>query len=254
MITVSELYKKLDAVIPSSLSCEWDNDGLMCCPRPDRICHRLLLALDVTEAIVDRAIREGFDTILSHHPLIFRPIGALTDDSAVPRKLIKLVENGISVLSFHTRFDAVEGGVNDALAKALGLRNVRPFGNEGEEMGRIGEVDPCTLAEFAQTVKAALGAPAVLAAGGLPVRRVALVGGSGEYFIGAAKRAGADTYVSGELGYHRLSTATEDGLNLVEAGHYYTENVALPALAALVRDIDGEIDVTLAKSCDIQAY
>ncbi|MBO4979059.1 MAG: Nif3-like dinuclear metal center hexameric protein [Clostridia bacterium] len=254
MITVSELYKKLDAAIPSSLSCEWDNDGLMCCPKPDRVCRRLLLALDVTEAVVDRAIAEGYDAILSHHPLIFRPVGALTEQNAVPRKLIKLVQSGISVLSFHTRFDALSGGVNDALAKALGLRNALPFGNEGEEMGRIGEVEPCTLAEFAQRVKAALGAPAVLAAGSLPVRRVALLGGSGEDFIGAAKRAGADTYLSGELGYHRLSTATEDGLNLIEAGHYYTENVALPALAALVRDIDAEIDITLTGSCDIQAY
>ena len=252
MITVSELYKKLDAAIPSSLSCEWDNDGLLCCPRPERTCRKLLLTLDVTEAIVDRAIAEGFDAILSHHPLVFRPIGALTLESAVPRKLIRLVENGISVLSFHTRFDALTGGVNDALAMALGVKSPLPFGNEGEEMGRIGEVEPCTLAEFAEKVKKALGAPAVLAAGNRPVCRVALLGGSGADFIGAAKKAGADTYLSGELGYHRLSAAIEDGINLIEAGHYYTENIALPTLAALVGQADSSIEITFAESNEIQ--
>ena len=254
MITVSELYKKLNTAIPSSLSCEWDNDGLMCCPNPDRACHKVLLALDVTEAIVDRAIAEGFDAILSHHPLVFRPIDTLTPEKSVPRKLIKLVQNGISVLSFHTRFDALDGGVNDVLAAALGLKNARPFGNEGEEMGRIGEVEPDTLPAFSKKVKTALKAPVVLAAGNLPVRRVAILGGSGADFIGAAKKAGADTYVSGELGYHRLSTAIEDGMNLIEAGHYFTENGALSALAALVRQADGEIGITTADSNEIQVF
>lgn len=253
MITVSELYQKLNTAIPSSLSCEWDNDGLMCCPNPDRACRKVLLALDVTEAIVDRAIAEDFDAILSHHPLVFRPVGALIVEKSVPRKLIKLVQNGVSVLSFHTRFDALAGGVNDVLATALDLKNTAPFGNEGEEMGRIGEVDPTTLQAFAQKVKTALNAPVVLAAGNLPVRRVAILGGSGADFIGAAQKAGADTYVSGELGYHRLSTAIEDGMNLVEAGHYFTENGALLALAALVKQADGEIDVSVADSNEIFA-
>lgn len=248
------LYQYLEERIPRELRCEWDNDGLMCCPVPDRPCRKLLLTLDVTEAMVDRAITEGFDAILSHHPLVFRPVGALTREAAVPRKLIKLIENGISVLSFHTRFDALDGGVNDALAMALGVKNARPFGNEGEEMGRIGEIDPCTLPEFAAKVKKALGAPVVLAAGNLPVRRVALLGGSGEDFIGAAKKAGADTYISGELGYHRLSTAIEDGINLIEAGHYYTENIALPALASLVGGIDSSIEITFAESIEIQSF
>lgn len=253
MITVFELYQKLNAAIPSSLSCEWDNDGLMCCPDPDRACRRVLLALDVTEAIVNRAIAEGYDAIVSHHPMVFRPVGALTTEKGVPRKLIKMIGNGISVLSFHTRFDAVEGGVNDVLAATLGLKDPVPFGPEGEEMGRIGEVEPCTLKEFAKKVKSALNAPTVLAAGNLPVRRVAVLGGSGSDFVSAAQKAGADTYVSGELAYHHLSAAIEDGINLIEAGHYHTENPALHALAALVKQADGEIELTVTESNEIQA-
>lgn len=253
MITVSELYQELDRAIPASLSCEWDNDGLMCCPVPSRQAKKVLVALDITERIVDRAISEGFDVILSHHPLIFRPVRSLTTENAVPRKLIRLIENGVTAMSFHTRFDALAGGVNDALAEALGVKNTRPFGNEDEEMGRIGEVDPCTLSAFAEKVKKALGAPAVLFSGEMPVRRVALLGGSGEDFVDAAKKAGADTYVSGDLAYHQMSEARECGINLIAAGHYYTENPSLPYLAALVKAADSGIAVELAESIEIQA-
>ncbi len=253
MITVSELYQELDRAIPSSLSSDWDNDGLMCCPKPTKPAEKVLLTLDITENIVDLAVREGFDVILSHHPLVFRPVRSLTPDTAVQRKLIRLVENGIAAMSFHTRFDAVEGGVNDALAEILGVKTPRPFGNEGEEMGRIGEVAPCTLSEFAEKVKTALRAPVVLASGDLPVRRVALLGGSGDDFVDAAKKAGADTYVSGDLGYHLLSEAGENGINLIAAGHYYTENPALPHLASLVKKADSDITVKIAESNEILA-
>lgn len=251
MITVSELYKALDAAIPRSLSCEWDNDGLMCCPDPNRPVKKILVVLDITEKMVCRAMEEGFDVILSHHPLVFRPIPSLTTESPVPRKLIRLAQNGISAMSFHTRFDAVNGGVNDALAAALGLKNTEPFGNEEGELGRIGEVEPQTLETFAKSVKAALGAPAVAVAGDRPVHRVAVLGGSGDDFISAAKKAGADTYVSGDLAYHNMTDAHENGINLIAAGHYYTENPSLPYLAKVVREINDQIEITLADSVEI---
>ena len=252
MITVSELYEKLDRAIPRSLSCEWDNDGLMCCPNPQRPVKKVLLALDITEKMVDRAIDEGFDVILSHHPLVFRPITSLTTEDPVPRKLIRLVQNGIAAMSFHTRFDATVGGVNDALAAALGVKNTVPFGNEEGEMGRLGDVEPMTLSDFAQKVKVALGAPSVFAAGDRPVQREALLGGSGSDFISAAKKAGADTYVSGDLAYHHMTDARENGINLIAAGHFYTENPSLPYLAKLVTSADADIEITLANSNEIQ--
>ncbi|MBR4872828.1 MAG: Nif3-like dinuclear metal center hexameric protein, partial [Clostridia bacterium] len=133
-MTVSELYRFLENKIPKSLSCEWDNDGLMCCPDPAREVKKVLFALDITEAVVEMAIEKGCDVILSHHPLVFRPVKALTTEGGVPRKLIRLVQNGISAMSFHTRLDAVCGGVNDILAATLGLENVSAFGPEGEQM------------------------------------------------------------------------------------------------------------------------
>ncbi len=254
MISAMDLYRSLDRAIPRSLSAEWDNDGLMCCPLPEKSVKRVLVTLDITERVIEHAIRGGFDVILSHHPLVFRPVKAIDPQNAVPRKLIALIQNGICAMSFHTRFDALVGGVNDALADALDLQDAEPFGNESEQpMGRIGNVAPCTLTEFSEQVKKALGAPFVLSVGDLPVRRVAVLGGGGEDFISAAKAAGADTYLSGRLGYHQMSEAKENGINLIEAGHYYTENISLPRLASLIKKADADIVTEIIASNEITA-
>ncbi|MEE1115696.1 MAG: Nif3-like dinuclear metal center hexameric protein, partial [Clostridia bacterium] len=126
-MTVKELYKFLDSRIPSALSCEWDNDGLMCCTEPNRAVKKVLVALDITDDVIDRAIEGGYDVIVSHHPLIFHPIKNITAGESVPNRLIKLVKSGISAMSFHTRLDSLDGGVNDELAKCLGLNNIKPF-------------------------------------------------------------------------------------------------------------------------------
>ena len=252
-MTVKELYKYLNEKIPPSLSCGWDNDGLMCCPDGAKEVKKVLVALDVSEEIVDKAVCENFDVIVSHHPLVFKPLKALTEDAGVPRKLIKLVGNGIAVMSFHTRFDAVCGGVNDVLANVLGLKNVESFGEDGEEMGRVGFVEETELPLFAAKVKETLGSSVVLYNGNLPVKRVAVLGGNGDDFVSAAKNAGADTLVSGRLGYHVMADAKENGINLVEAGHYFTENPALNALAELIRGAASDADVSVAESNGIKA-
>lgn len=253
-MTVSELYRFLENKIPKRLSCEWDNDGLMCCPDPDRDVKKVLLALDITEAIVNEAQETGCDVILSHHPLVFRPVKALTTEGGVPRKLIRLVKNGISAMSFHTQLDAVGGGVNDVLAATLGLENVCAFGPEGEQMGRIGNLAaPLSLEVFAEQVKKTLGAPFVLVSGGGQVSRVAVLGGEGDDFIGAAEAAGADVLVSGRLGYHPMTDAPEGDIALIEAGHYYTERPVLSALAAMVKEADGGIETIIAESGNIKA-
>ena len=122
-MNVKELYKYLSEQIPTSLSCSWDNDGLMCAPDSSANVSRVLITLDITAEVTDKAIREGYDLVISHHPLIFKGVKSLTDDAYVSAKLIDLVRAGVSAMSFHTRLDAVEGGVNDALAALLGLEN-----------------------------------------------------------------------------------------------------------------------------------
>ena len=249
---VSELYQYLDVRIPRSLSCEWDNDGLMCCPDAEREVSRVLVVLDITEDVVDLAVREGFDVILSHHPLVFRPVNALNGETGVQRKLIKLIKNDIAAMSFHTRLDAVEGGVNDVLAKMFALGDIEPFGPDGEKMGRIGtNPAPLPLDSFARSVGNVLGAPAVLYSGNKKVRRVAVLGGNGDDFISAAIEAGADTLVSGRLGYHPMTDARECGINLIEAGHYYTERPVLSVLERMIKEADAEIETVIMDSNSI---
>lgn len=237
-MTVYELYKKMIARLPDSLAESWDNDGLMVCPDKDAPVRRVLLALDVTENVVDFAIENRFDLILSHHPLIFRPLSSLTEDTPVGRKVIKLIESGITVISFHTRADRVDGGVNDVLADLLELSEVEPLGEDG--MGRVGYLEePITLEAFAARVKKALGAPILnVADGGDLVHKVALLGGEGKDYLSAAIASDADTYLSGNLGYHTLEDAPELGINLIEAGHYYTEHAVLTFFEELLSLID----------------
>ena len=240
---VKELYKYLDSRIPKTLSCAWDNDGLMCCPEPEREVRRVLLCLDVSDGAVDKAVNGGFDVIVSHHPIIFKGLKSVSGETGAAGKLIKLIKSGISVMSFHTRFDALEGGVNDVLARILGLENVEKIENDGIELGRVGELSRDTeLEKFASTVKEKLSAPFVsVGKCGDKVRRVAVVGGSGGDFVHSAVSKGADTLVSGVIGYHTMTEARDIGMNLIEAGHYYTENPSLSALSDIVLEADGSI-------------
>lgn len=243
-VKVSELYAHLDSKIPSSLSCDWDNDGLMCAPAPEKEVKRVLVTLDITAEAIEKARSEGCEVILSHHPLIFKGLKSVTQDNCVSAKVIELIKSGIAAFSFHTRLDALEGGVNDVLAEALGVKDTVPFGIDGEAIGRVGTLDkPMTLESFASLVRDKLGAPAVLCAdAGKEVCKVALLGGSGGDDIAAAIASGADTYVSGRLGYHEMTDAAELGINLIEAGHFYTEHPVCKVLEALVKEADCEIE------------
>lgn len=235
-MTVAELYEQLNAIIPPSLSCDWDNDGLMCCPDPKRQVRKVLLTLDATEKAVAHAIGHGYDVILTHHPMIFRPIGGITDP-----KHIALIREGIAVMSFHTRLDRLEGGVNDVLAKALGLTPESRFGED--DLGVIGTLPShVPTADFVMKAKATLGAPharAVLS--DLPTYRVAVVGGSGKDYLDAAREAGADTYVTGDISYNAMTDASETGMNVITLGHYYTEQPVLSFLSEKVGECDPAI-------------
>ena len=198
-----DLHSALETRIPRAYACEWDNDGLMCTPDPDAEVRRVLCTLDVTDDALRYAAENGFDVVLSHHPLIFHKLGALTPDDHIAKKVLFAVQNGISVLSYHTRFDAMPGGMNDLLAGALGLMQTEPFGDGESDMGRIGllpaEID---IYDFCAQIKRVLHADALLLAKAHDTaHRVAVLGGDGKDFIRGAIAAGADTYVSGRLSY-----------------------------------------------------
>ena len=246
---VREFYAALGMLVPRELGCDWDKDGMAVCPDPDREVKKVLVALDATAAVVDMAIAKGYDVVFSHHPMLWSGLKAVLADDGDGAKVIKLCKSGVAAMSFHTRIDAAQGGVNDILAGLVGLENVEVAGEE--HIMRVGELpEPMSVAEFAARVKGALGAPAVLCSdAGREVRRVAVVGGSGKDEIGVAMAAGADTFLTGELKYSQLSEPA--GINLLVAGHFYTEDPVCAHLCELVAQVDPDVQTDIEKSCKV---
>ena len=249
-MTIYELNKYMNERIPRTLSCSWDNDGLMCCPNGNREVKKALFCMDVTPEAIDFAIDGGYDLIISHHPLIFKGVKTVAGDFGIPSRIIKLIKNDVSVMSFHTRFDAVDGGVNDALAELFELSDVEKIECDGIELMRVGnlkkEID---IENFVSTVCEKLGCQHLnYASNSGKVHRVALVGGGGGSYIRDAHFAGADTYLSGEIGYHNMTDCKDFQINLIEAGHYFTENIALKNLAKIVLEADSAIECNYFES------
>ncbi len=247
-MTVRTLYEKLCERIPEELREDWDNDGLMCSSDDSVEVKRALVTLDVTEDIVDYAISHNIDLIVSHHPLIFRPLKSVTEESHVSRKVIKLIKNDISVMSFHTRADKVEGGVNDTLADILGIKNAVPFG-EGL-LGRIGMLEEeLNMEDFSYLLKGLLDCDGVKVSDAcIPIQKVAVVGGDGKSYVEAALRAGADTFVSGRIGYNVMAEAGEMGINLIEAGHFFTEHPVTQFFQTLLHRLDPDMYIEIMDS------
>ncbi len=241
-MTVGELYSILNEKIPTDYSCDWDNDGLMYCFDKNKQAEKVLVTLDVTLNSINYAVKNGYDTIISHHPLIFKPISHLDFEGAVGARLKELVKHNISVMSFHTRLDCV--AVNHCLAQALSLENIESYTVDGLPMGRFGTLsEEMTAEEFAKHIKTTLNPcnveyPNVENA---KIKKVAVLGGSGGDAVSAAIKLGADALVTGECSYNKILDGADCGLCVFTAGHFDTENEVCFYLYDMVKEIDENI-------------
>lgn len=234
---VSELYRYFDEIIPRDLSEDWDNDGAMLIAS-DKEVKNVLIALDITPEVTEVAVNGGYDLIITHHPLIFKPIKGITDP-----KFSALIKADVSVFSFHTRLDSVAGGVNDALAAALDLKNTEPFC----EMGRVGETEETAFEDFAAKVKAALGCDRInYVKNRDSVKRVVLLGGGGKDFWQEAAKT-ADVYITGEMSHNTMLDAHEAGFSVIEAGHFYTEFPVCERIYDMLTEADPNISADIMK-------
>ena len=230
-MTVQTVLDYLWELAPLSCKQSWDNVGLLL-GRSGAQVRRVLTALDLTAAVAEEAVRLDCQLIVTHHPAIFKGDKHVTDTDRLTLPELICLENRIAVISMHTNLDCAPGGVNDVLAQRLGLRavSVQP---DGETAGliRVGEVPETDLADFAALVKARLRCPGLrYAEGGKRVRRVAVGGGACGEFIDRVAAAGCDTFVSADLKYHQFQDAAVLGLNLIDAGHFETEDPVCDAL------------------------
>ena len=239
---LSLIMELLEELAPSALAEEWDNVGLMVGSPADPV-SGITISLDATVAALEAARKADSDLLLTHHPLLFKPLSTVDPSHMTGAVVYQAVREGIAVLAAHTNLDSGAGGVNDVLAGLLGLTGTSPLipspKVEGAGMGRLGELErPLNLGEAVKAVKEALGLKAVMVVGGedRPVRRVAVCGGSGGDLIGPAKEAGADLLITGEVGHHRAREAEFLDLAVIEAGHFATEIPIVLALAGRLKE------------------
>lgn len=253
MTTVQDILNFLEGIAPSYMKMDWDHIGLLCGSR-SKVVGKILVALDPFEHVCREAVEAGADLLLTHHPLIFRPLEAVTDESAVTRGLMDLCAHGISAVNAHTNLDCAPGGVNDVLAAALGLGQVeviKPRGTDaqGRPWGLLhkGLTAEQPLEDFLTTVKASLRTPVLrYVDGGRPVRTVAVGGGNCVGGMREAAEAGCDTFVTADAKYNDFWDAWDLGLSLIDAGHFYTEN---PVCAVLAAQLQAAFpDVTVERS------
>ncbi len=239
-VTVKDVYEFLQEKAPFELQLGFDNAGFLVGHAGQEV-KKILVALDITEAVAGEAAELGAQLVVAHHPVIWGGAKSVTDETAAGRKLLALTEGHISAICAHTNLDAVADGVNDALARALGLTEIGQLKQDGVDgqgrpygIGRTGVLPGGggDCASFAAFVKKALGSHGVrYVDGGRPVRRVAVGGGSCSDMMDDALALGCDTFVTADVKYDGFLDAKAKGLNLIDAGHYPTENVVCPVLA-----------------------
>ncbi len=228
MPTVGEIFELLDRKAPVETRLDFDNVGLLV-GAPEWEADTALLSLDITGPVIREAREKGAKLVISHHPLFFE-LKTLGSGEPQGRKAMELLTSRIAAVCMHTNLDAAEGGVNDALASALGVEDAVPF--EPEHILRLGTLrEPCALPAFLALVKEKLGCAGLRYVPGKdPVFRVAVGGGSCGSMLEEAAGAGCDTFVTADVKYDVFLRAKELGISLIDAGHFNTENVVIPVL------------------------
>ena len=237
MATVADILHFIESIAPPYMAEGWDNVGLLC-GRKDKEVRKILVALDPFATVIDEAIALGADLIVTHHLLILKePLPAVNEDTQTGRCVLDLIENGIAAINAHTNLDLAPGGVNDVLAQTLGLTGIEvinPVDNYG--LLRKGEITEQPLTAFLSNVKENLHCQGLrYVSSGKPVRVVAVGGGSCADGMHEALAAGCDTFVTSDIKYNQFRTAFELGLNLIDAGHFYTENPVMPVVTEKLR-------------------
>lgn len=246
MTTVQTVLEFIETLAPRELKMDWDNVGLNCGSRSSEV-KKILVALDPFEHVCREAVEVGADLLVTHHPLIFRPIPMVTDDAAITRGIMDLCRHGISHICAHTNLDCAEGGVNDVLAQTLELKNVEKLGAYGG-MLRCGEVDAQSVEAFLAFVKEKLNCPGLrYCDGGKTVHKVAVGGGSCSDALMDVIHAGCDTFITADVKYNGFWDAQEQGVTLIDAGHFYTENPVCAVLAEKLQQAFPEIQVILSQ-------
>lgn len=232
-LNVRDIKNIMDVYAPEKLKESYDNVGLMVGDLNAEV-NSVLIALDCTLKVIEEAKTKQCNLIITHHPILFKKPSSITKQTLIGKKIMELIKNDINVYASHTNLDSVKNGLNDLLMKLLNFDEYKtielsPSSDEGDKVsgiGRIGKLnESMTLAELCTKVKNSLEISSLRYVGeeDTIIKKVAVVNGSGEDYFYAAKRLGADCIITGDTTYHYVSDFNEEGMCIIDAGHFETE-------------------------------
>ena len=241
-VKIKEVVNALERFAPLPLQESYDNAGLQVGLTEAWEVSGALLCLDVTECVLDEAIRLGCNLIVSHHPLVFHKLSHISDETYVQRIVFKAIENHVAIVSMHTNLDNAAGGVNFKIAEKMKLQNTTFFGDvqtvDGVDgaSGVIGTLEtPMTAEEFLGHLKTTFQVKCVQANEFLhrKISKVAVCGGAGSFLLHDAIAAGADAFVTGEMHYHEYFDC-EQKIQIAVIGHYQSEQYTKELLKEII--------------------
>lgn len=237
MITVGDILGYLCGKYPPDTACDFDNVGLLIGDKNQTVTGALV-CLDFDKGALVKALKEGCELIITHHPVIFDPLKSITAESLVYRA----IRAGVSVISMHTNLDIGEGGVNDRLCEALKLQNITPFTAEDGYLLKCGSIAPIGADDLAQQIKKQLGGGVKYVSGDRMIERVLVCSGSGGGYLSEALSGGFDALITADVKHNVFVDAINYGISLFDAGHYDTEKVICEPLSKELKENFGDIE------------
>lgn len=248
---IRELIEKLEEKYPFELQEEWDNSGLQL-GNPEEELKGVVLSLDLEEGAIDYALEDKkANLIITHHPYLFNPTKSIDFRDSFYNRLRKCIKNDITVFAFHTNLDIADGGVNDNLAKILGLRDIKSLEN-GKELGlgRCGYIDKKPAEKFLRDVKDKLEASGIVVYGNYNkiIEKVGLCGGAGSSLLEDAINESCDLMITGDVKYHEAMDMSNKGIIIADVGHFASENHIIYKLQSEIEEIIGKEVYTFSKT------
>ena len=251
---VEEIKSFMESWAKDEYQLSWDNSGSQVEFKENT--DSVVLAMDVTDKVIDKALEMDAKLIISHHPMFFSGSKNIIEGTYLGDNIIKIIKNNISVFSYHTSMDVAEDGVNDTLFEKLDLKNKSILTYEEEKpMGLIGEFErELTLTDLDKFLREKLQVAKIKYYGreDRNIKKVAILGGSGSDFISQAKEAGVDAYITSDIKYHDGQRAYEDDLILIDVGHFYSERIILPKIKKKLQENFKDLDFYIQESSSFE--
>lgn len=250
IIKVKDIVSILEKKYPKNNAENWDNVGLLVGKLNQEV-RKIQFSIDATENAIENAVKNGVDMIITHHPMIFKPIKSVTTMDILGKKIIKLIENKKSLYAMHTNLDSSKGGLNDYILHLLDVKESKIIDvNETDNEVGIGRIytlsEKVTLEKYAEFIKKKLkikNIRVICENKEKSIRKIALINGSGMSYWRKVKSLGADLFITGDVGYHEALDAKEAGINIFDIGHFESENCFVELLSKELEKIGVEIIV-----------